>query len=68
MMGPMFFVDIAIGIDIPTEVRPAGQALELQFGLTVFAAYAFGCVMATLAHLDDDNQPSPKRLITPNGE
>ena len=68
MMGPMFFVDIATGIEFQ-KLHQASFAVKSLFGLTGFAAYALGGIMATLNQLDgDDTDPRLHRVTPPPGE
>ena len=60
MVPPIFFVDVAIGIE-PFN-RGDELALSLLFGLTATAAYLLGGIMVTLAHLDGDAVAADPRL------
>ena len=66
MVGPMFFVDNAIGNELTS--RADELALSLLFGLTVPTAYALGGIMATLERLDGDDAAVDPRLhrVTPS--
>ena len=58
--GPMFFVDIAIGIAFHQKFWPESFAVKLLFGLAGAAAYCLGDMMATLNQLADGVRPSPQ--------
>ncbi len=62
MIVPMIFIDDVIALD-----RPVGLALVLLFGLTGFAAYTLGAIMATLNRLEGDDTADDPRLhrVTP---
>lgn len=58
--GPMFFVDIAIGIEFHQKFWPESFAVKSLFGLAGAAAYCLGGIMATLNQLADGVRPSPQ--------
>ena len=69
MSTPMFFVDNVIEIELK---RADAAALHLLFGLTGFAAYSLGGIMATLNHFDSGRNatadPRLHRVTPPPGE